>query len=63
MSRMMKPGPPRGTDLLLAVPEKGLSGAEVGNAVAARIGAKRRPGRARSDDQPRSRRRGSTSSL
>jgi hypothetical protein len=51
-------------DLLIAVPAEGLRGDEVGAAIAARIGTKRRraPERPR-DGQPRSRRRGSTSSL
>jgi hypothetical protein len=50
-------------DLLLDVPQEGLCGAGLGAVIAARIGARRRPERARSDSQPRSRRRGSTSSL
>jgi hypothetical protein len=72
MSRMMNPGPPVPRALLQARTgerpwpgaEKGLSGAEVGAAIAARIGARRRHSAHRSPDgQARSRNRGSTSSL
>ena len=51
-------------DLLIGVPEKGLSPADVGAAIAARIGARRRrSARRASDGQARSRRRGRTSEL
>ncbi|MFG1610528.1 hypothetical protein [Actinoplanes sp. NPDC049265] len=50
-------------ELLLRVPPEGLSAAQAGAAIAARIGARRRSARRASDGQPRSRRRGSTSSL
>lgn len=51
-------------DLLVPVPAGGLAPADVGAAIAARIGARRpRPARRAPDGQPRSRRRGSTSSL
>lgn len=50
-------------ELLIPVPEKGLSGADLGRAVAARIGSRRRAEPPASDAQPRSRNRGSTSSL
>jgi hypothetical protein len=50
-------------ELLLGVPENGLRGADIGGAIAARIGAQRRGAAAHADAQPRSRRRGSTSSL
>jgi hypothetical protein len=51
-------------DLLLPIPQKGLSGAEVGAAIAARAGARWRHSAHRSrDGQARSRSRGSTSSL
>jgi hypothetical protein len=51
-------------DLLIPVPASGLRGDQVGAAIAARIGAKRRGALVRPrDGQPRSRRRGSTSSL
>jgi hypothetical protein len=50
-------------ELLVPVPENGLSPAGLGAAVAARIGERRRAARRASDGQARSRRRGSTSSL
>ena len=50
-------------ELLLGVPGKGLRGADIGGAIAARIGAQRRGAPAHPDAQPRSRRRGNTSSL
>ncbi len=51
-------------DLLVTVPEKGLGPADVGAAIAARIGARpRRSARRSSDAQARSRRRGRTSEL
>jgi hypothetical protein len=51
-------------DLLVPVPETGLSAADLGAAVAARVGVRRRrPARRSVDGQARSRRRGSTSSL
>ena len=51
-------------ELLVTVPETGLPPAGVGAAIAARIGSRRRrAARRASDGQPRSRRRGSTSSL
>jgi hypothetical protein len=51
-------------DLLVPVPEKGLSPADLGAAVAAQVGARRRRSARRpADGQARSRRRGSTSSL
>jgi hypothetical protein len=51
-------------DLLVPVPDTGLSAADLGAAVAARVGARRRRSARRSvDGQARSRRRGSTSSL
>ncbi|MCA2214831.1 hypothetical protein [Jidongwangia harbinensis] len=50
-------------ELLLGVPENGLRGADIGVAIAARIGAQRRGAPMSSDAQPRSRRRGNTSSL
>jgi hypothetical protein len=61
---MLRIGPAAVGDLLLPVPAEGLRGDQIGAAIAARMGAKRRgtAGR-RPDDQPRSRRRGSTSSL
>jgi hypothetical protein len=49
--------------LFLGVPGNGLRSADIGAAVAARIGARRRGAPAHADAQPRSRRRGSTSSL
>ena len=51
-------------ELLVRVPEKGLSSAEAGALIAERIGARRRrSARRAADGQPRSRRRGSTSVL
>jgi hypothetical protein len=50
-------------ELLLGVPGTGLRGADIGAAIAARIGAQRRGAPMASDAQPRSRRRGNTSSL
>jgi hypothetical protein len=50
-------------ELLVGVPVEGLRGADIGGAIAARIGAQRRGAPMHSDAQPRSRRRGSTSSL
>lgn len=51
-------------DLVVTVPAGGLSAADIGAAIAGRIGARRRRRVVRSaDDQARSRRRGSTSSL
>ncbi len=55
-------------DLLVTVPATGLGPADVGAAIAARIGARRRrsvqrPARRSPDGQARSRRRGSTSEL
>ncbi len=51
-------------DLLVPVPETGLSAADLSAAVAARVGVRRRRSARRSvDGQARSRRRGSTSSL
>jgi hypothetical protein len=50
-------------ELLLRIPPEGLSAAQAGAEIAARIGARRRSARRASDGQPRSRRRGSTSSL
>lgn len=51
-------------DLLIGVPERGLRPADVGAAIAARIGARRRrSARRASDGQARSRRRGRTSEL
>jgi hypothetical protein len=51
-------------DLLVPVPERGLRPADLGAAVAARVGARRRrSARCSVDGQARSRRRGSTSSL
>jgi hypothetical protein len=61
---LMRLGPATVGDLLIPIPAKGLSGADVGAAIAARIGARRRHSALRSrDGQPRSRSRGSTSSL
>jgi hypothetical protein len=50
-------------ELLLRVPPEGLTSAQAGAEIAARIGARRRRARRASDGQPRSRRRGNTSSL
>jgi hypothetical protein len=51
-------------ELFIAVPPGGLTPGEIGAAIAARIGARRRRPRRRAEDgQARSRRRGSTSSL
>lgn len=51
-------------ELVIAVPAGGLTPGEIGAAIAARVGARRRRSQKRAaDDQARSRRRGSTSSL
>lgn len=51
-------------ELVIAVPASGLTPGEIGAAIAARIGARRRRSLRRAvDDQARSRRRGSTSLL
>ncbi len=51
-------------ELVIAVPETGLTPGEIGAAIAARVGARRRRSQNRAEDgQARSRRRGSTSSL
>ena len=61
---LLRLGPATIGDLLVPIPEKGLSGADVGAAIGARIGARRRHSAHRSrDGQARSRSRGSTSSL
>lgn len=61
---LLRVGPVPVGDLLVRVPPEGLSSAEAGALIAARIGARRRrTARRAADGQPRSRRRGSTSAL
>jgi hypothetical protein len=61
---MMRIGSRGVGELLIAVPAGGLTPGEIGAAIAAQVGARRRRSRKRAaDDQARSRRRGSTSSL
>lgn len=61
---LLRIGPVPIGDLLVPVPPEGLSSAQAGAVIAARIGAqRRRTARRAADGQPRSRRRGSTSAL
>ena len=61
---LLRIGPVPVGELLVRVPPEGLSSAQAGAAIAARIGARRRrTARRASDGQPRSRRGGSTSAL
>ena len=61
---MLRTGSAGAGELVIAVPAGGLTPGEIGAAIAARIGARRRRSRNRAEDgQARSRRRGSTSSL
>jgi len=61
---MLRSGSAGVGELLIAVPAGGLTPGEIGVAIAARVGARRRRSHRRAEDgQARSRRRGSTSSL
>jgi hypothetical protein len=61
---LLRIGPVPVGELLVRVPPEGLSSAQAGALIAARIGARRqRTARRAADGQPRSRRRGSTSVL
>lgn len=60
---LLRIGPVPIGELLLRVPPEGLTSAQAGAAVAARIGARRRIARRASDGQPRSRKRGRISPL